>query len=269
MLDSFKREINYLRISVTDRCNLRCIYCMPLSGITLKRSEEILSYEEIIQIAAQAARMGIKKIRLTGGEPLLRRNIGFLIQSLKELAGIHEVCLTTNGVLLDKLAAEIKRTGLDRINISLDTLDAGRYQRITRIGDIRDVHRGIAAASACGFENTKINMVLLPGINDDETERMKDFCRERGLGLQRINHYSLRRRWSPRQPRVASERPPPCRRCNRIRLTADGKLKPCLFSNEEFAVDFADIAASIRGVVARKPLTGTSCSVRQNWQIGG
>ena len=246
MRDSFNREINYLRISVTDRCNLRCIYCMPASGIRRIRHDEILSFEEITAIAREASRLGVSKIRLTGGEPLVRKNIVFLIRSLKATAGIREVSLTTNGVLLSGLAGEIKRAGLDRINISLDSIDPERYRAITRTGDILDALRGIDAARTVGFSGIKINMVLLPGVDRSEVKEMERFCREKGLELQRINHYSLNRPKTSR-PRFEAERPLDCTACNRIRLTADGKLKSCLFSNSEFPVDRSDIRGSLNG----------------------
>ncbi|HSQ35869.1 MAG TPA: radical SAM protein, partial [Candidatus Binatia bacterium] len=225
MFDSYNRRIDYLRVSVTDRCNLRCTYCMPEAGIELKDHAAILPYERIVEIAAAAANMGIHKIRLTGGEPLVRKSISFLVRELKRLDGISEVSLTSNGILLDLLAEELKQAGLDRLNISLDTLDAGKYRQITRIGDIRQVLAGIAAASRAGFTGTKINMVLIPGFNDNEVEAMKQFCLENGLRLQRIHHYSLHDLQSAER-KLPAERPLACHACNRLRLTADGMLKP-------------------------------------------
>ncbi len=268
MFDTYNRRIDYLRVSVTDRCNLRCTYCMPEAGIQLKSHADILAYEKIVSIVAAAAKTGIHKVRLTGGEPLVRKNVSFLVRELKAIPGISEVSMTSNGTLLDLLAAELKQAGLDRLNISLDTLDAGKYRRITRNGEIEKVFAGIAAARRAGFRDTKINMVLIPGVNDDEVESMKKFCRENGLLLQRIHHYSLCDLESARQE-LPAERPLSCHVCNRLRLTADGKLKPCLFSDREFAVDFADIAASLEKAVRAKPHHGVSCRNRGNWQIGG
>ncbi|MGD2246369.1 MAG: radical SAM protein [Candidatus Aminicenantes bacterium] len=268
MFDSFDREITYLRISVTDRCNLRCTYCMPPGGVRLKKSSEILSYEEIVQIVRVAARLGISKIRLTGGEPLIRKNLISLIRSLKNIEGIEEVTLTTNGVLLARMAPELKRAGLDRINVSLDTLVPKKYEEMTRGGSIRRVLEGIDAASQAGFKNTKLNMVLIPGFNEKEVEHLKAFCKERGLHLQRINHYALPDRNSINRAYEA-EKPLSCHRCNRIRLTADAKLKPCLFSDIEVPVDFADIDSCIKLAVLNKPESGRGCSTRGNWEIGG
>jgi len=268
MFDSYNRRISYLRVSVTDRCNLRCTYCMPESGIELKSHAEILPYEKIVHIVAAAARMGIHKIRLTGGEPLVRKNIAFLVRELKGVPGVSEVSLTSNGTLLDLLAAELKQAGLDRLNISLDTLDAGRYRQVTRNGELDRVLAGIAAARRAGFSSTKVNMVLIPGFNDGEVEAMKRFCRENDLLLQRIHHYSLHDHATV-QNQSAAERPLSCNVCNRLRLTADGKLKPCLFSDREFAVDFSDIPASLKEAVQAKPRQGIACGNRGNWQIGG
>lgn len=268
MFDSYNREINYLRISVTDRCNLRCTYCMPEEGIRLKRHADILSYEKITKVAEAAAGLGIRKVRLTGGEPLVRRNIAFLVRELKSVPGIGEVCLTTNGTLLAPLAGELKQAGLDRLNISLDTLDPAKYREVTRNGDISLPLAGIGAAQEAGFARTKVNMVLIPGFNDGEVEAMMDFCRRNGLRLQRIHHYSLHDLRTS-QHALEAERPLSCAMCNRLRLTADGMLKPCLFSDREIAVDFNDIRASLERAVRAKPPNGVACENRGNWQIGG
>jgi len=268
MYDSFNRKIDYLRISLTDLCNLRCTYCMPAEGVPLRPRSDFLSYEEIAAVVREAAALGLTKIRLTGGEPLVKKDLDVLIEQLKAVPGVEEVALTTNGTLLAPLAAALKAAGLDRLNISLDTLDPEKYRRITRGGDIEDVMRGIAAAREAGFERTKINMVLIPGVNELEIEAMAAFCRDRGLILQRIRHYSLRERGDDGELEEA-ERPGACARCNRIRLTADGRFKPCLFSDAEIPVDLADIAAGLKRAVREKPARGKSCTVRGVWQIGG
>lgn len=270
MLDRFKRQIDYIRISVTDRCNLRCTYCMPEDGIVLKRHHDIVSYENIVSIVQAAAEAGINKVRITGGEPLVRKGITFLVKRLKAIPGIRELAMTTNGVLLETMAAELKDAGLDRLNISLDTIDPEKYKRMTRVGDISHVLRGIDAALTAGFKNTKLNMVIIPGLNDtdEEVQVMKDFCEKKELHLQRINHYSLNDLESVNK-QYKAERPLACSECNRIRLTADGKLKPCLFSDEEYEVDFTDIAGSLRRAIMNKPEHGTCCNNKQNWQIGG
>ena len=205
---------------------------------------------------------------MTGGEPLVKKDIAVLVRLLKSIPGVREAGLTTNGTLLGPLAAQLKDAGLDRINVSLDTLDPDKYREITRGGDIAAVLRGIDAAAAAGFRNTKINMVLIPGVNEGDAGAMAAFCRAKGIALQRIHHYSLRERGDGGDP-LEAERPHACARCNRIRLTADGKLKPCLFSDAEIAVDPADIAGSLKRAIREKPARGASCTVRGNWQIGG
>lgn len=268
MLDKFNRKIDYLRISVTDRCNLRCTYCMPEEGVAAKSHSSILSYEKMVEVAREAIALGVKKIRLTGGEPLVRKGVLSLVEQLKKLPGLNELTLTTNGVLLDTMARPLKKAGIDRLNISLDTLLPEKYTTLTRGSDIRRVLRGIDAVNEAGFENTKINMVVIPGFNDEEVESMGAFCLEKGFSLQRINHYSLFDIKSIDHD-YAAERPLKCNLCNRIRLTADGKLKPCLFSNLEIPLDFKNLRGSLIEAIHSKPESGTCNSNRQNWQIGG
>lgn len=268
MLDKYKREITYLRISVTDRCNLRCFYCMPQEGVKLKNQRDILPYEDIVRIAREAANLGITKIRLTGGEPLVRKDICFLIRSLKLLDGIKEVTLTTNGVLLSQMVQDLKESGLDRINISLDTLDPQKYKELTRGEEIYHALNGIDAAIKAAFSNIKLNMVIIPGFNENEIEAMSCFCTKKGLLLQRINHYVLTEGVSTNQEYEA-ERPLSCEKCNRIRLTADGKLKPCLFSDQEYPIDLDNIADSIKQTIDSKPERGLQCTARGIWEIGG
>ena len=167
MRDQFDREINYARISVTDRCNLRCRYCMPESGVRKLPHDEILRIEEIIRVADLLARLGIRKIRLTGGEPLLRKNLPALVRELKKLRGIEQVTLTTNGVLLERFARDLISSGIDGINVSLDTLDAREFEAITRRGIFAEVHRGIQFLFDVGFKNVKLNCVPLRGVNED------------------------------------------------------------------------------------------------------
>lgn len=268
MFDKFNREINYLRISVTDRCNLRCRYCMPVEGVPAKTHAQMISYEQIITVAEVAISLGITKIRLTGGEPLVRKGVLYLISELRKIKGIQELALTTNGVLLAHMAKGLKETGLDRINVSLDTLDPQKYHAITYCGDIRDVLAGIDAIIAVGFQNTKINMVVIPGVNDYEVENMQAFCDSKNLKLQRINHYTLTDIHSI-DHRYQAERPLSCSQCNRIRLTADGKIKPCLFSDLEIPLDFTNLKESLIAAIQGKPREGTKNETRENWQIGG
>ena len=173
MFDRYQREIHYLRLSVTDLCNLRCRYCMP-DGVEKLEREAVLTYEEFLRLAALFAQCGIDTVRVTGGEPLVRRGIVELCAMLRAVPGIEELCLTTNGTRLEQLAAPLKAAGVDRLNISLDTLRPERYREITRTGKLENVLRGIEAAERAGFENIKLNCVLLGGMNDDE---IGDFVR--------------------------------------------------------------------------------------------
>ena len=268
LLDRFNRKIDYLRISVTDRCNHRCVYCMPEARFVYKHHSDILSYEQIESFTKVAAKMGITKVRLTGGEPLVRKDIEKLVARLAGIDGIDEVCMTTNGSLLAAKAAELKRSGLGRVNISIDSLDAERYRRITRGGDLRGVLAGVDAATQARLTPIKINMVILDETMEKDIEKMEAFCAERGLQLQKIMQFSLYDR-ADLSGRFQTERPPKCSRCNRLRLTADGFLKPCLFSDNEIRVDFEDIRGSILKAVAKKPKSGISCRNRFMSQIGG
>ena len=173
--DSFRRPINYLRISVTDRCNLRCIYCMPPEGIELMPHENILTYEEIYTITKAAAELGITKVRLTGGEPLTRLGLTELVAKINSIPGIDDISMTTNGLLLARYAADLKKAGLRRVNISLDTLKPGRFEQISRFKHYEDVSAGIEAAKKAGLTPIKINVVVMRGVNDDE---IHDFARK-------------------------------------------------------------------------------------------
>lgn len=168
MRDRYQRQINYLRISVTDRCNLRCVYCMPQEGVEVVPHHEILSIEEILTVVKAGVRAGIRKVRLTGGEPLVRRGIMDLIAGLRSIPEIDDIALTTNGILLREIAADLKAAGVNRVNISLDTLKPDRFRRITRVGDLSRVWYGINAALANGMHPVKINTVVIRGFNDDE-----------------------------------------------------------------------------------------------------
>lgn len=265
MLDKFNREISYLRISVTDRCNLRCIYCMPEEGMQLKQHREILRYEQIEQVVREAAGLGINKVRLTGGEPLVKKDIEFLIERLAGIEGIKELCLTTNGVLLVQKAKILRQAGLTSLNISLDTLQPEKYREITRVGNLTDVLNGIDAAIDEGFK-IKINMVVIKDKNENEIEDIKRFCNDKNIKTQLINHYSLRQN---KNDTYLFDRPPKCKNCNRIRLLSDGILKPCLHSDIEYKINFAGIRESLENAILSKPERGLSCKSRKMFEIGG
>ncbi len=192
LIDPFGRRVTYLRISVTDRCDFRCVYCMG-EEVDFARREQSLSLEEILFIARAFIALGVQKIRLTGGEPLTRRNILWLIQRLGVLPGLREVTLTTNGSLLEKYADQLSRAGVRRINVSLDSLRPERFRRLTRVGDLRKVLRGLEAARQAGFERIKLNVVPLRGLNHDEIPDLVEFAMKKGFNISFIEEMPLGR----------------------------------------------------------------------------
>jgi cyclic pyranopterin phosphate synthase len=265
MFDRFDRPITYLRISVTDKCNLRCRYCMPPEGVPVRRHDDFLSFEQITAVSQAAARLGVTKIRLTGGEPLVKRGIATLVQMLAGIPGLEHLAMTTNGTRLADHARSLRDAGLDSVNISLDTLQPERYRFLTSGGNIQDVLGGIQAAGDEGFP-VKINMVVLEDTTREEIEEMRRFCSHHGLRLQLINHFSLRRE---KGDSYQFDRPPSCAQCNRIRLMADGMLRPCLHSDHEVKLDFSRLEESLREAAFSKPERGGVCRNRLMSQIGG
>lgn len=267
MHDSFGRKINYLRISVTDKCNLRCRYCMPATGIPHLRHDQVLRIEQFVAVVRAAAELGVNKVRLTGGEPLVRKGIVDLVRGIAEVPGIEKVAMTTNGTLLSSLAAPLKEAGLTHLNISLDTLDPEAYTYITRGGRLEEAVAGALAAKEAGFQGIKVNTVLTEAnYSAGDLEELQAFCRKHGFSLQRIAEYNLS---EEKRDTLAFERPLPCAECNRIRLLATGILKPCLHSDVEIPVDFSDIKGSLQAAVAAKPERGTVCTNRSMVEIGG
>ncbi|MGQ9921859.1 MAG: GTP 3',8-cyclase MoaA [Desulfobacca sp.] len=298
--DSYRRRIDYLRLSITDRCNLRCVYCLPPEGVAFLPHEEILRYEEILRLATIALNLGLSKIRLTGGEPLVRRDVVYLCRQLTRLPGLQSLSLTTNGVLLAPLAEDLYRAGITRLNISLDTLDPDRYARITNRDHFHRVWEGITAAQEVGFAPIKINVVPLAGVNDDEIEALasltyrhplhvrfielmptafgKDVGLTSGEVLARLtrldtlvpthsvqsNGPACYYRFPGGVGKIGLISPLSqhfCSSCNRLRLTADGRLFTCLFAQEALdlkallrqgASDTA-LGEAIRQAVRRKP----------------
>lgn len=296
LIDRFGRVHNNLRISVTDRCNIRCVYCMPESVEFLPRSS-LLTFEEIARLVRAATTVGIDKIRLTGGEPLVRRDLPELIAQIVAIPGIKDVGLTTNGILLAPVAKDLYEAGLRRINVSLDTMDPARFVELTRRTGFEQVIEGILAAKAAGFEPVKVNAVAIKGVTEDDVVPLGQFCREHGVELRFIEYMPLDagNHWErekvlfaseivdmltrgigplvpvanpdPRAPAldydyadgggrvgmIASVSRPFCMSCNRVRLTADGKLRNCLFSLEETDIrgllrDGADDAALVKAL---------------------
>ncbi len=315
MLDAFNREINYLRLSVTDLCNFRCVYCMPETGVAKRKHDEMLSAEEMEEIIRAAVSLGVTKVRITGGEPLVRRGIVEIIRRIASVPGIKELCLTTNGVGLADLAAPLKAAGATRLNLSLDTLKPDRFQKITRIGSLEDTLRGIRAAEEAGFTGTKINTVLLGGMNIDEIPDFVALTQDKAIQVRFIELMPLGAcaAWDQsafvdadavlravpdlvpfRQEGVAQVYRLPgaagtvglirplsdhfCPACNRIRVTADGRLKACLHSDREVSLKGLTgdalrdtIAAEVENKPVRHHLTSSSPSDthRDMNQIGG
>lgn len=303
LVDAFGRAHTYLRIAVTDRCNLRCVYCMPEEGVPWRPREEILSLEELLRVARACASLGVRKVRLTGGEPTLRRGIGQLVRWLAETPGIDIVALTTNGVLLDEVAGSLRDAGLTHLNISLDTLRPERFARIGRREFFPKVLAGIDAALAAGFPSIKLNVVVLAGLNDDELPDFVEFVRERPVNVRFIEEMpmpgngwegwgrfpadEMKARIAEHYALISIEDADPkavaadyridgisgkisfitplsdafCARCSRLRLTADGSIKSCLFHPAEVNLRHAlragatdeELIVQIRSAIALKP----------------
>lgn len=293
MQDRFQRQIQYLRISVTDRCNLRCVYCMPAEGVRSIPHNEILTMEEIAAIVEAGVQVGIKKVRLTGGEPLVRRGILDLVKNLSRIPEIDDIAVTTNGILLADMVADLKAAGVNRVNISLDTLRAGRFKRITRGGSLDAVRRGINAALETGLNPVKINTVAIRGFNDDELLNLARLTLDHPLHIRFIELMPIgttdgwdRARFISSMeirelitgalgtledvknvrgngPARYSRLPGApgtigfisalsnhfCARCNRLRLTATGQLRPCLFNHRE-----VDLKEPLRAGAGREEL---------------
>lgn len=266
MLDPFKRNINYLRISVTDRCDLRCMYCMPSEGIKWIRHDQILSFEEIVDVVKVAVGMGVDKIRLTGGEPLVRKGIVDLVKMIAEVDGIKDLALTTNGQQLEKYASDLAKAGLSRVNVSLDTLDPEKYKRITRGGDIKNVMAGLKASQEAGLEPIKINCVVNAETTETDKTELKAFCNYNGYRLRYIRQMSLQ---GGEFYQVEGGEGGNCSICNRVRLTAKGDVKPCLFSDHGFNVREFGAKNALLMAIGIKPESGEKNSINEFYNIGG
>jgi cyclic pyranopterin phosphate synthase len=303
-VDRYARTIDYLRISVTDRCNLRCRYCMPEEGVPSVPHDSIMRYEEIVLLVRAAASIGFTRVRLTGGEPLVRKGLTGLIESLRAVEGIADLSLTTNGVLLAEAAHELREAGIDRVNVSLDTLRRDRFAEITRRDLFDQVTAGIDKALEVGMDPVKINVVVIRGVNDDEILDFALLTRDRPLSVRFIefmpvaaengweparvvptaevlslirNRYTIRevtdRRGSGPSTDISIDgfvgtigfiSPVSrhfCDRCNRLRVTSDGRIRGCLFSDDELYIlpalrkgaPLAEIADLLKSAVAQKP----------------
>ena len=303
-MDHCNRRITYLRVSITDRCNLRCFYCMPAHGLRLLDHGDVLSYEEILRIIKVSTQLGIRKVRLTGGEPLLRRNVCHLVREIVSMPGIEEVGVTTNGVLLKHMARPLWDAGLRRVNVSLDTLSPLKFRKVTRKDHYHEVWQGIREAESVGFYPIRMNVVAVRGVNDDELERFAQLSVEKPYSFRFIEYMPMGNLsgWSASRFIAASEilarlegygrlhpiprqcSDGPCRRfrfdgalgevglispisshfcdsCNRLRLTADGKLRSCLLSDHEVDIrnplrehcSDGELTGLIREAIANKP----------------
>ena len=294
MKDSFEREITYLRLSVTELCNLRCRYCMPEDGVCKKLHEEMLTEEEMIMAVQAAASLGVTKLRITGGEPLVKKNIVSICEKAAAVPGIREVAITTNGTLLPQLAAPLKNAGVSRLNISLDTLDAEKYRYITKKDEFEKAMDGIHYALDAGFDKIKINAVLIGGFNDDEIPQLAGLTRKIPVDVRFIELMpmydsgdfgpeafipceTVRKVLTELQPAepdggvaklfrfpdglgniglISPVSAHFCGSCNRIRLTADGKIKPCLHSEEEYSLkglNLPEMTEMLRTAILSKP----------------
>jgi len=266
VLDRFNRKINYLRISVTDRCNLRCVYCMPECGIKLMKHSDILTYEEITEIVKVAVDLGIDKVRITGGEPLVRKGIVDLVKMIDAIPGVKDLSMTTNGTLLDQFAEPLAKAGLKRVNISLDTMDPDEFRKITRVGDIRNVLEGIKAALKAELKPVKINCVIKKSQLEPHAQEVLQFCLKNNIEVRFIKEMNLK---TGVFSKVTGGDGGNCKSCNRLRLTADGKIKPCLFSDLEYDVRELGIGQAIHRAVGIKPASGTENRVNFFSNIGG
>lgn len=317
MIDSYNRNINYLRISVTELCNLRCRYCMPEEGICKKNHADMLTEDETIMAIKAAASLGITKLRITGGEPLIKKNIVSICERASMVDGINEVCITTNGVLLPQLAKPLRGAGVSRLNISLDTLNEKKYSYITRCGSLRDALDGIEAALDAGYEKIKLNAVLIGGFNDDEIVPLCELTKKWPVDMRFIEmmpmydsgdfdsaafipYTKVLEKLPEAQPVKEADgvaklyRLPGaqgniglispvsahfCAQCSRLRLTADGMIKPCLHSAEEICIKGRGLEGMREGFVeaiSRKPkwhgdldISNRSKAGRNMNQIGG
>lgn len=266
MFDSYNRHINYLRISVTDRCNLRCTYCMPAEGIALMQHKDILTFEEIMEVVDAAIALGVDKIRLTGGEPLVRKGITNLVQMIASKPAIRDLGLTTNGQLLAQFAQPLKDAGLHRINISLDTMNPEKYHQITRGGDIENVLNGIDASIKAGLSPVKINCVISKSPSEPDALEVAEYGRKLGLQVRFIRQMDLEK---GEFYIVDGGSGGDCSTCNRLRLTANGMIKPCLFNDMEYNVREHGAAEALKLALGNKPSCGTINKHGEFYNIGG
>jgi len=266
MIDRFGRTIDYLRVSVTDRCNLRCRYCMPPAGVALRSRTQLLSYEELTDVARAAARMGVTKLRITGGEPLVRRDVDALVRMLADIDGIADLAMTTNGVFLADHAETLAAAGLQRINVSLDAVEPDRYARVTGGGDVDRVLSGIEAARKAGLWPIKLNCVVDVDSSEPDAQDVAAYARGNGLEVRFIRKMNLAAGdFSVVVGGVGGD----CARCSRLRLSSDGLVRPCLFSDIRFSVRELGVREALRRAVDAKPRAGGRSKLNSMQAIGG
>ncbi len=266
MIDPFGRKIELLRVSVTDKCNYRCLYCMPPDGVEFIPHEEILRFEEIRDIVSVGVKFGINKIRLTGGEPLVRKGITELVRMLASIAGLKELAMTTNGSLLAPLASDLAQSGLQRVNISLDTLDPIKFNRLTRGGNLNDVLLGIDAAVKAGLTPIKLNIVVDPDEGDTDARMVEKYGQDNGFITRRIRKMDIRKGIFSV---VENSDRGNCKCCNRLRLTSNGYIRCCLLSDIMFDVRKLGTDEAIRRGIVMKPKKGIGTRNSSMSSIGG
>ena len=266
MYDPYKRRINYLRISVTDRCNLRCRYCMPEEGVHLMKHADILSFDEIRDFTELAMSKGVDKVRLTGGEPLVRKGIVDLVGMISAIDGIKDLSMTSNAILLGRYAQSLAEAGLQRVNISLDTMDAEKYRWITRGGELKDALAGIEAAVEAGLQPVKINCVVKNDHNDSDALEVAAYAKKMGLQIRYIREMSLS---GGKFSIVEGGEGGNCSICNRIRLTANGMVKPCLFNDLEYNVRELGYEEALKQAINHKPKCGSYNTTTKFYNLGG
>lgn len=266
MFDQFNRVINYLRVSVTDRCNLRCTYCMPEKGVEILQHKDILSFDEIIAVIKTGVSLGITKVRITGGEPLVRKGIINLISMIADISEIEDLSMTTNGTLLSQFAQELKLAGLKRVNISLDTMSADEFSKITRGGDINAVFAGIKAAKIAGLTPIKLNCVIPRSGDETAAALVEEYAKSNNLEVRFIRQMDLVQGYFNI---VKGGTGGDCANCNRLRLTANGDIKPCLFSNQTYNVRQLGIEKAYKMALNHKPERGIENTNGCFYNIGG
>ena len=266
MLDRYNRKINYLRISVTDRCNLRCDYCMPPEGVPSMSHDDILTFDEILEFVRLTVAEGVDKIRITGGEPLVRKGIVELLALIAQVRGVRDLGITTNAIVLDRFAGPLKIAGLHRVNVSLDTTDPERYAEITRGGDVNKVFTGIEKAKQVGLRPIKLNCVIKESQDEPDSQLVKKYARDNGLQVRFIHLMDMETGYF--KP-VEGGKGGDCKNCNRLRLTSDGYVKPCLFSPKAYSIRELGPQEALKQALENKPECGGLNPQGSFYNIGG